>query len=201
MHSKVSMSKENNNDSNNDKIKPKKKKSVTWDWKTLEENERENKLHPVTKKITEPKTPYTAYEGGDDEYFEKLNEVNSTKATDELLSKVINNLENAPESSLDKNEKFLEIEVIEGDGTSSKKLVKKEHINSKEFLQKKKDAYKGEYSDAIKQIKENKDEDLEDENKKKLLEKTMQNTLNNKFVGIAAKKIEDKKNINNLNLT
>lgn len=179
-------------DQNEAKKKAKKKKSVTWDWKSLEENERENKLHPVTKKITEPKTPYTAYEGGDDEYLEKLNEVNNIKATDELLSKVINNLQNAPESSTDKDEKFLEIEVIESDGTHSKKLVKKERINSKEFLQKKHNAYKDEYSNAIKHLKEQDDEEDEDENKKKLLEKTMENTLNNKFVGIAAQKIEEK---------
>ena len=73
------------------------RKSVNWDWKSLEENEIQNKLHPVTMKITEPKTPYTPYEEGDDEYFEKLNAVNATKPTEDVLAKVINTLEKIPE--------------------------------------------------------------------------------------------------------
>ena len=73
------------------------RKSVNWDIKNLEENELQNKLHPVTMKITEPKTPYTPYEEGDDEYFNKLNEVNKTKPTEDVLAQVINTLEKIPE--------------------------------------------------------------------------------------------------------
>ena len=130
----------NNEDKNvnhSKEFRLKKKKSVTWDWKTLEQNEMENKLYPCTKKITEPKTPYTPYEGGDDQYFNKLKEVNISKPTDVIISKAINKLENAPESSKDKNEQFLEIEIIESDGTHNKQLVKKDHVNTAEFIEKK----------------------------------------------------------------
>ena len=48
-------------------------------------------------KITEPKTPYTPYEEGDDEYFNKLNEVNKAKPTEDILAQVINTLEKNPE--------------------------------------------------------------------------------------------------------
>ena len=102
--------------------KAKKKKSVNWDVKNLEDNELQNKLHPVTMKITEPKTPYTPYEEGDDEYFNKLNEVNKAKPTEDILAQVINTLEKIPEN----NEDYMEIEVIEKDGTVVKKMVKKD---------------------------------------------------------------------------
>ena len=57
-----------------------KRKSVMWDWKTLEEQELEKKLNPKIK-IDEPKTPYIPYEVGDDEYLQKLNEINKTQPT------------------------------------------------------------------------------------------------------------------------
>lgn len=43
---------------------------VTWDDKSLEENEKYRLEHPVTKKIDEPKTPYHNYEVY---YFYKMN--------------------------------------------------------------------------------------------------------------------------------
>jgi len=73
-------------------------KQVLVSKKNLEDNELQSKLHPVTMKITEPKTPYTPYEEGDDEYFNKLNEVNKAKPTEDVLAQVINTLEKIPEN-------------------------------------------------------------------------------------------------------
>ena len=166
-----------------------KKKSVHWDEKTLEQNEIENKLYPCTIPITEPKTPYTPYEEGDDEYFNKLNKVNATKPTEEVLDKVINKLENKViETNENKNEKFIQIEVIEADGSIKKELAKDDHIHTNKFINKRDKAYKNEYTEAKKFLEEHKDEIGIDGNKKDLIEQTMENTLTNKFVGMAEKK-------------
>ena len=162
--------------------KAKKKKSVNWDVKNLEDNELQNKLHPVTMKITEPKTPYTPYEEGDDEYFNKLNEVNKAKPTEDILAQVINTLEKIPEN----NEDYMEIEVIEKDGTVVKKMVKKDKKENKEFQEKKKKAYHNEFAIAKEFMKNHKDEDDEED----LIKKTMENTLANKYIGM----IENNKN-------
>ena len=163
--------------------KVKKRKSVNWDIKNLEDNELQSKLHPVTMKITEPKTPYTPYEEGGDEYFNKLNEVNKAKPTEDILAQVINTLEKNPEK---KEEEYMEIEVIEKDGTTVKKLVKKEKKENKEFQEKKKKAYHNEYAIAKEFMKNHKDEDNDED----LIKKTMENTLANKYVGL----IENNKN-------
>ena len=166
----------------------KKKKSVHWDEKTLEQNEIENKLYPCTIPITEPKTPYTPYEEGDDEYFNKLNKVNATKPTEEILDKVINKLENKViESNDNKNEKFIQIEVIEADGSVKKELAKDDHIHTDKFMNKRDKAYRDEYTEAKKFLEEHHDIGI-DGNKKDLIEQTMENTLTNKFVGMAEKK-------------
>ena len=171
--------------------KGKKRKSVNWDVKNLEDNELQSKLHPVTMKITEPKTPYTPYEEGDDEYFNKLNEVNKTKPTEDVLAQVINTLEKIPEKKNDEEE-YMEIEVIEKDGTKTKKLVKRENKENKEFQAKKKKAYHNEFAIAKEFMLKHKDEDNDEE----LIKKTMENTLANKYVGlIENQKIEkDKEN-------
>jgi len=166
--------------------KTKKRKSVNWDIKNLEDNELQNKLHPVTMKITEPKTPYTPYEEGDDEYFNKLNEVNKAKPTEDILAQVINTLEKIPEN---KEEEFMEIEVIEKDGTVVKKLVKKEKKENKEFEAKKKKAYHNEFAIAKEFMKNHKDEDDEED----LIKKTMENTLANKYIGLIENKDDKEK--------
>ena len=166
-----------------------KKKSVHWDEKTLEQNEIENKLYPCTIPITEPKTPYTPYEEGDDEYFNQLNKVNATKPTEEVLDKVINKLENKViESNENKNEKFIQIEVIEADGSVKKELAKDDHIHTDKFMNKRDKAYRDEYTEAKKFLEEHNDDIGIDGNKKDLIEQTMENTLTNKFVGMAEKK-------------
>jgi hypothetical protein len=128
-------------------------------------------------KITEPKTPYTPYEEGDDEYFNKLNEVNKAKPTEDVLAQVINTLEKIPEK---KEEEYMEIEVIEKDGTATKKLVKKETKENKEFQEKKKKAYHNEFAKAKEFMLKHKDEDNDED----LIKKTMENTLANKYVGL-----------------
>ena len=167
----------------------KKRKSVNWDKKNLEENELQNKLHPVTMKITEPKTPYTPYEEGDDEYFNKLNEVNKTKPTEDVLAQVINTLEKIPEK---KEEEYMEIEVIEKDGSVTKKLVKRETKENKEFQEKKKKAYHNEFAKAKEFMLKHKDEDNDEE----LIKKTMENTLANKYVGLIENQKKEKENEN-----
>ena len=184
-------SKENKGGILSKKDHKKKRKSVNWDIKNLEENELQNKLHPVTMKITEPKTPYTPYEEGDDEYFNKLNEVNKTKPTEDVLAQVINTLEKIPEKKNDEEE-YMEIEVIEKDGTKTKKLVKRENKENKEFQAKKKKAYHNEFAIAKEFMLKHKDEDNDEE----LIKKTMENTLANKYVGLIEnqKKEKDKEN-------
>ena len=86
----------------------------------------------------------------------------------------------------------MEIEVIEKDGTKTKKLVKRENKENKEFQAKKKKAYHNEFAIAKEFMLKHKDEDNDEE----LIKKTMENTLANKYVGlIENQKIEkDKEN-------
>ena len=53
---------------------------VVWDSKSIEEQELE-KINNPRKKIDEPKTPYLPYDGEDDEYLKKLNEINKVQPT------------------------------------------------------------------------------------------------------------------------
>ena len=141
-------------------------------------------------KIDEPKTPYTPYEEGDDDYFNKLNEVNKTKPTEDILAQVNNILEKMPEKK-DEEADLIEIEVVEKDGTVVKKLVKNENKEDKEFQEKKKRAYHNEFAKAKEFMMKHKDEDDAEE---ELIKKTMENTLANKYVGFIDKKKEEEKN-------
>ncbi len=190
---------DNNNNDNNNENKPrteKKKKSVHWDWKALEENELEAKLHPVTKPVTEPKTPYTPYEEGDDEYFNKLNEVNAIKNEEDILNNVNKDLEKI--ENLSKN-KFIEVEVFESDGK-----VKKEYVDNKgekkEFKDKRKKAYHNEFAEAKKFFDEHiKNEEDDDNISKEKLKTIMDNTLKNKFIGNKLNNDNEKNDNNNNN--
>lgn len=169
----------------------KKKKSVVWDVKTLEEQELDRKLHPVLMKITEPKTPYTPYEEGEDEYLKKINEINKIQPTEDVLDKVISQLESKPRKDSNSDE-FLEVEVVEPDGTVKTELVKKEGKHTKDFEEKRHKIYKNEFLEAKKYFDEHGEKEDEDE----IVEKTINNTLINKFAGIAYEKKIAEKNEN-----
>ena len=174
-----------------EKEKTKKKKSVVWDVKTLEEQELDRKLHPVLMKINEPKTPYTPYEEGDDEYLKKLNEVNKIQPTEELLDKVLGKLQQHQVQRKDSStsEEYLEVEVVEADGTVKKELVKKEKQHTKDFEKKRHKAYANEFTQAKKYFQEhNIDLNVEDNNEPSIEDVTINNTLLNKFVGKVHKK-------------
>lgn len=179
-----------------------KKKSVVWDTKTLQEQEIERKLHPVTMKIDEPKTPYTEY-NGDDEYLKKINNVNKIEYSEDLMNNVLSKLN---DKHLDDQNEYLEIEIVDKEGKARKELVKKEHVNSKEFLKKRHYAYANEFTTAKACYKKDEDEEREEkkqneckepqtssvkkeedeedeEDIRKFEEQVLNNTLYNKFAG------------------
>ena len=139
-------------------------KGIVWDNKTIEEQYLDRKLHP-RQKIDEPKTPYTPYEEGDDEYLEKINEVNKIQPTEDVLNSVFNQLEN----------------------------VKTEGQKEEEFLQKRHKAYANEFTEAKKFFKEHENINNEEEYDEELIEETINNTLINKFSGKITKKLEEEK--------
>ena len=68
----------NDQDYSSNAPKTTRNRRVNWDHQVLDEQEKERKLNPK-KKILEPKTPYLPFEDGDDEYLNKLNEINKIK--------------------------------------------------------------------------------------------------------------------------
>ena len=90
---------------------------------------------------------------GDDEYLKKVTEVNKIEATEDVLNDVANKLKN----------------------------IKNEAQKEEEFLQKRHKAYANEFTEALKFRKENEEDDEKAHNE--LEEKTINNTLINKFAG------------------
>jgi hypothetical protein len=105
------------------------------------------------QKIDEPKTPYIPYEKGDDEYLKKVTEVNKIEGTEDVLNDVINQLKN----------------------------VKNETQKEEEFLEKRHKVYANEFKEAQKFREEHEKDDEKIRNE--LEEKTINNTLINKFAG------------------
>ena len=105
------------------------------------------------QKIDEPKTPYIPYEKGDDEYLKKVTEVNKIEGTKDVLNDVINQLKN----------------------------VKNETQKEEEFLEKRHKVYANEFKEAQKFREEHEKDDEKIRNE--LEEKTINNTLINKFAG------------------
>lgn len=81
----TSMSKKKNNKKNNidgnSLLNKKKIRKVDWDWESLAQQEKDRANNPGGRKIDEPKTPFCIYEGGDNEYLNKLNQVYKIKPT------------------------------------------------------------------------------------------------------------------------
>ena len=180
--------------------KEKKKNSVVWDTKNLEENAEYLRLNPPTMRIEEPKTPYDPYEQGDDLYLEKVRQMFNVKPTEDVLKDVSNELMKHFDSQGNKkdNEEFVEIEVYEN-GELVKKKVSKNHRDNIEFLKKRRVAYGNEYTNAKKQMecenegKKNNIKPIRDLTEEELKEielddRTVKNTIINKFSSMVFKK-------------
>ena len=101
---------------------------------------------------------------GDDEYLKKITEVNKLEGTEDVLNDVMNKLKN----------------------------VKNETQKEEEFLKKRHKAYANEFTEAQKFRNEHIDDDEKAHNE--LEEKTINNTLINKFAGkVTKEEIKDEK--------
>lgn len=154
---------------------PSKEKNVVWDWKTLEEQDNEKKRNP-RKKIDEPKTPYLPYTEDDDEYLKKINDINKMQPTKELLEDVCKNLTSKIENKFN-NDNDHDHQEDKSNYNNFILFI----LEKKEFLEKRKQAYKNEFSMAKQLV-------VEDEEDEDLINETLKNTLYNKFAG----KLKDK---------
>ena len=195
--------------SNTDK-KEKKKNTVVWDTKNLEENAEYLRLNPPTMRIEEPKTPYDPYEQGDDSYLEKVRQMFNVKPTEEVLNDVSNELMKHFDSKGNKkdNDELVEIEVYEN-GELVKKKVSKNHRDNIEFLKKRRVAYGNEYTNAKRQMEDEKEENNKKRNRElteeelkeiELDDQTVKNTIINKFSSMVYKrqKEEELKKLNEM---
>ena len=185
--------------------KPNKNKNIEWDTQTIEEHKEYFSQHPPTMHIDEPKTPYTPYEEGDNDYLEKVRRMFKVEATEDVLKDVSKELDKLKDKKNNEDE-FMNVMIIDKDGNKNMKMVSKDHKENIEFLKKRKIAYENEYIKANEiekeinkkeiEIKDNNidNEEINEERRKEieLDDMTLKNTIINKFSGIIRKKEKEK---------
>jgi len=204
---KKSLLKKSKNNNNHNK-----NKNIEWDTQTIEEHKEYFSQHPPTMHIDEPKTPYTPYEEGDNDYLEKVRRMFKVEATEDVLKDVSKELEKIKDKK-NNDDEFMNVIIIDKDGNKNTKMVSKNHKENIEFLKKRKIAYENEYIKANEIIKENEKKEIEmnnniqtikdnnidkeemNEERRKEIElddMTLKNTIINKFSGIIRKKEKEK---------
>ena len=185
--------------------KPNKNKNIEWDTQAIEEHKEYFAQHPPTMHIDEPKTPYTPYEEGDNDYLEKVRRMFKVEATEDVLKDVSKELDKLKDKKNNEDE-FMNVMIIDKDGNKNMKMVSKDHKENIEFLKKRKIAYENEYIKANEiekeinkneiEIKDNNidNEEINEERRKEieLDDMTLKNTIINKFSGIIRKKKKKK---------
>ena len=185
--------------------KPNKNKNIEWDTQAIEEHKEYFAQHPPTMHIDEPKTPYTPYEEGDNDYLEKVRRMFKVEATEDVLKDVSKELDKLKDKKNNEDE-FMNVMIIDKDGNKNMKMVSKDHKENIEFLKKRKIAYENEYIKANEiekeinkkeiEIKDNNidNEEINEERRKEieLDDMTLKNTIINKFSGIIRKKEKEK---------
>ena len=184
---------------------PNKNKNIEWDTQAIEEHKEYFAQHPPTMHIDEPKTPYTPYEEGDNDYLEKVRRMFKVEATEDVLKDVSKELDKLKDKKNNEDE-FMNVMIIDKDGNKNMKMVSKDHKENIEFLKKRKIAYENEYIKANEIEKENNKKEIEikdnnidneeiNEERRKEIEldyMTLKNTIINKFSGIIRKKEKEK---------
>ena len=137
-----------NDNNNNNKTNSNKKKNIEWDTQTIEEHKEYFSQHPPTMHIDEPKTPYTPYEEGDNDYLEKVRRMFKVEATEDVLKDVTKELDKLKDKNNENNEddnELMNVIIIDKDGNKTMKMVSKDHKENIEFLKKRKIAYENEF--------------------------------------------------------
>ena len=198
-------------------------KTIQWDWETIEAQQLDMKLNPPLMRIEEPKTPYDPYEKEDCAYLEKVRRMFRVQPTvkinifillfqQEVLDDVSRELAKIPQrknsnDNIKGNSEFIEVNTIDDNGNISKDIVSKEHHNNIEFLKKRKIAYENEFIKAENFVEKgledkykNNSVELSEEDKREieLDDRTLKNTIINKFSHIILKK-EKMKDLENKN--
>ena len=191
-------------------------KTIQWDWETIEAQQLDMKLNPPLMRIEEPKTPYDPYEKEDCAYLEKVRRMFRVQPTvkilyffnfffkffqQEVLDDVTRELEKIPQrknSNENLNKELVEIETIDDKGKINIEKISKEHHDNIEFLKKRKIAYENEFVQGEnfvekgleERYKNNNNVELSEEDKREieLDDRTLKNTIINKFSHIILKK-------------
>ena len=191
-------------------------KTIKWDWETIEAQQLDMKLNPPLMRIEEPKTPYDPYEKEDCAYLEKVRRMFRVQPTvkkiyffnfffnffqQEVLDDVTRELEKIPQrknSNENLNKELVEIETIDDKGKINIEKISKEHHDNIEFLKKRKIAYENEFVQGEnfvekgleERYKNNNNVELSEEDKREieLDDRTLKNTIINKFSHIILKK-------------